>query len=140
MKTKKPHPTRLFKTPEELYQAFERYKKDVADKQSKNWCKTIYVGKDATPTKEPQKVPLTFEGFKIFCRKDFGEVEQYFVNQDQNYNDFLSICRAIKEEIRNDQIIGGMLHFYNPSITARLNNLTDKSETTIKVEQPLFPD
>jgi len=32
------------------------------------------------------------------------------------------------------------LHFYNPSITARLNNLTDKTETTIKTEQPLFPE
>jgi len=31
------------------------------------------------------------------------------------------------------------LHFYNPSITARLNGLAEKTETTIQVEQPLFP-
>jgi len=138
-KAKKPHPTRLFKTPEELYHAFELYKKDVAEKQSQIWGKTIYIGKNGTPVKEPQKVPLTFEGFKVFCRKEYGEVEQYFINPNRNFDDLISICRAIKEEIRADQITGGMLHFYNPSITARLNNLTDKTETTIKTEQPLFP-
>jgi len=134
------HPTRIFKSPEELKKAFEEYKKDVSEKQSKEWGKTLYIGKNAKPVKEPQKVPLTFEGFKIFCREKHGEVEQYFTNQDNYYKDFIGICRAIKEEIRNDQIIGGLLHLYNPSIVARLNGLADKSETTIKSEQPLFPD
>jgi hypothetical protein len=32
-----------------------------------------------------------------------------------------------------------MSGIYNPSITQRLNGLTDKSEVTVK-EQPLFPE
>jgi len=77
---------------------------------------------------------MTFEGFKRFCRNNYGEVEQYFMNQDNCYVDFISICRAIKEEIRENQIIGGLLGFYNPSITQRLNGLVDKTDTTTNGE------
>ena len=34
----------------------------------------------------------------------------------------------IKKEIRENQITGGMLGIYNPSITQRLNNLVEKVE------------
>jgi hypothetical protein len=132
------HPTRIFKTPEELEQAFEQYKESLKE-EAKQWLKIQYVGKDGERVADPQKVPYTLEGFKRFCRKNYGEVEQYFVNQDNYYSDFISICSHIKNEIRENQITGGLLGFYNPSITQRLNNLTDKVETTI-VEQPLFPE
>lgn len=122
------HPTRIFKTPEDVLKAFEEYKSDLLE-QSNEWVKIQYVGKDGDRVAEPQKVPMTFEGFKRYCRKNYGEVEQYFTNQDEYYNDFIGICRAIKEEIRENQIIGGLLNFYNPSITQRLNNLSEKTET-----------
>ena len=125
--------------PEELKKAFDEYKENLK-KQSYEWLKVQYVGKDGDRVEEPQKVPYTFEGFKRFCRLNYGEVEQYFTNQDNYYNDFIGICRAIKEEIRENQIIGGLLGFHNPSITQRLNNLTEKTENTIITEQPLFPD
>ena len=123
------HPTRIFKEPKELYKAFEEYKEDLKN-QSKEWLKIQYVGKDGERVAEPQKVPYTFEGFKRFCKLNYGEVEQYFTNQDDYYSDFIGICRAIKEEIRENQIIGGLLGFYNPSITQRLNNLTEKTDVT----------
>ena len=121
------HPTRIFKTPEDLEEAFNEYKADLKE-QAKEWLRIQYVGKDADRKSDPQKVPMTFEGFKRFSRKKYGEVEQYFTNQDDYYSDFIGICRAIKEEIRENQIIGGLLGFYNPSITQRLNGLTDKKE------------
>lgn len=123
------HPTRLFNKPEELKAVFEAYKEDVKE-QSKEWLKVMYVGKDATRTEEAQKVPYTFEGLKRFARKHHGEIEQYFLNTGGYYTDFIGICRAIKEEIRENQIIGGMLNFYNPSITQRLNNLSDNIDHT----------
>jgi hypothetical protein len=132
------HPTRIFKTPEELEQAFEQYKESLKE-EAKQWLKVQYVGKDGERVADPQKVPYTLEGFKRFCRKNYGDVEQYFWNKDSYYNDFVGICSYIKNEIRENQITGGLLGFYNPSITQRLNNLTDKVETTI-VEQQLFPD
>ena len=121
------HPTRIFKEPKEIQKAFDEYKIDLK-KQSNEWLKIQYVGKDGERVAEPQKVPYTFEGFKRYCRLNYGEVEQYFTNQDNYYSDFIGICRAIKEEIRENQIIGGLLGFHNPSITQRLNSLVEKQE------------
>jgi hypothetical protein len=67
-------------------------------------------------------------------------VKQYFLNKDGLYDDFVTICSHIREEIRADQITGGLLGKYNPSITQRLNGLTDKQEIEVKAEQPLFGD
>lgn len=132
------HPTRIFKKPEELEKAFEEYKQDIAN-QSTEWLKVQYVGKDGERVAEPQKVPYTFEGFKRFCRKYYGDVSEYFLNREGRYDDFNNICTRIREEIRENQIIGGLLGFYNPSITQRLNNLRETTETIVK-EQPLFPN
>jgi|SRR5690625_2737588 len=133
------HPTRIFRNPDELLIAWHDYKKDV-EKQSEEWIRVQYVGKNGDRKTDGQKVPYTLEGFKRFCRNNYGEVEQYFVNQNGYYDDFVSICREIKEEIRENQIVGGLLGFYNPSITQRLNGLVDKQEQKQVVEQPLFDD
>ena len=128
------HPTRIFKNPEELENAWDSFKENLKE-EANQWVKVQYVGKDGDRVTEPQKVPYTFEGFKRFCRKNYGEVEQYFTNQDNLYKDFIGICRAIKEEIRENQIIGGLLGFHNPSITQRLNNLVEKTED-VTPQQP----
>lgn len=132
------HPTRLFKKPEELYIVWEQFKENIK-LQSEEWTKTHYVGRDGNKETEPLKVPYTFEGFLRFSRNKVGEVRQYFSNQDGLYEDFIPICRDIKDEIRENQIIGGLLMLYNPSITQRLNNLSDKQEvdknTTITIKR-----
>ncbi len=122
------HPTRIFKSSDDLQKAWDKFKEDLKS-QANEWIRVQYVGKDGERVAEPQKVPYTFEGFKRFCRPNYGEIEQYFTNQDAYYDDFIGVCRAIKEEIRENQIIGGLLGFHNPSITQRLNNLTDKVST-----------
>jgi len=128
------HPTRIFENPQELEKAFEDYKEDLKE-QANEWLKLQYVGKDGEQKLDPQKVPYTLEGFKRYCRTKHGCVEQYFTNQDNYYDDFIGICRAIKEEIRENQIIGGMLNFYNPSITQRLTGLSDKVQNEISVKE-----
>jgi hypothetical protein len=127
------HPTRIFKDPIEIDNAWEAYK-DNLKVEANQWLKVQYVGKDGERVAEPQKVPYTFEGFKRFCRKNHGEVEQYFTNQGDLYTDFVGICRAIKEEIRENQIIGGLLGFHNPSITQRLNSLVEKTEDVTPIQ------
>lgn len=74
------------------------------------------------------KTTFTMDGFEVFCYKNFGVVHQYFENKDGYYNDFVTICSHIKKEIRSNQINGGMLGVFNPSITQRLNNLAEKTE------------
>jgi hypothetical protein len=92
--------------------------------------------------KEPLERPLTLEGFEtyLFEKDIISDVSDYFENKDDRYSDYVPICRMIKKIIRKDQIEGGMVGQYNPSITQRLNNLVEKTQTDLKVEQPLFPD
>ncbi|HEY9701838.1 MAG TPA: hypothetical protein V6C58_05305, partial [Allocoleopsis sp.] len=51
-----------------------------------------------------------------------------FEGKNESYRSYFPICSRIKREIRNEQIIGGMVGIYNPSITQRLNGLVDKQE------------
>lgn len=109
--------------------------KEQVEEQSKEWLKVQYVGKNGERMTDAQKIPLTFEGFKRYCHDTgIGTIEQYFTNQDELYDKYIGVCTRIKNEIRENQIIGGMLGFFNPSITQRLNGLTDKQE--IKTDQP----
>lgn len=133
------HPTRLYTKPEQIENLWNNYKESLKEK-AKVWEKIQYVGKDGAKKIDNPKIPLTAAGFYVYCYDNGGNIEHYFTNKDNYYNDFVSICSRIKKEIREDQVIGGMLGFYNPSITQRLNNLVDKQEQTIKKEQPLFGD
>ncbi|WP_407475390.1 terminase small subunit [Elizabethkingia anophelis] len=128
------HPTRIFKKPEDLENAFNEYKEDLKE-QSNEWVRIQYVGKEGDRKSDPQKVPMTLEGFERFCYNNYGCVGQYFDNKDGLYGDFVAICSRIRSEIRENQIIGGLLGFYNPSITQRLNGLTDKTDVTSKGEK-----
>ena len=133
------HPSRIFKTPEELEEAFNNYKKFLLE-ESKKWIKVSYVGKEAHRVEDYSKVPLTMEGFERYCYNNYGCVNQYFDNKEGYYNDFVTICSRVKREIREDQITGGLLGFYNASITQRLNSLSESQEINVNSEPPLFPD
>lgn len=131
------HPTRIFEKPEELEKAWEEYKQSL-EKEAKKWLKVQYVGKDGNRVTDPPKLPLILKGFYLWYRKKTGHyIHQYFDNQQGNFDDFMVICRAIRDEIEVDHITGGMLNMYNPSITQRLHGLTDKQEIkqgVIKIE------
>lgn len=124
----RPKGTKYIETPEKMWLLFEDYRKQT---KSNPILVHDFVGKDADEVERKRERPLTFEGFKNYCRRNVGEVEQYFMNPDNRYDDYISICRAIKDEIREDQVIGGMVGIYNPSITQRLNGLKEQSETDV---------
>jgi len=125
------HPTRIFKTPEDLEKVWNDYKEDIKIKEN-DWKKVQYVGKDGKKVSDSVKIPYTLEGLKRYCWDEkIGRIEQYFVNQDEDYTEFLSVCARIKNEIRENQIVGGMNGFFNPSITQRLNNLKEVTESSI---------
>lgn len=126
------------KDPEHLYELFQGYKKKV---KSEPFLVKDWVGKDAEEVYREKEKPLTFEGFECYVW-DIGVtkgLDHIFSNQGGKYRRFLDICSRIKREIRADQIAGGMAGMYNPSITQRLNNLVEKTQTTV-IEQPLFGD
>lgn len=121
------HPTRIFHTPDELEQAWQLYKEDLIA-LAQGWPKVQYVGRDGERVEDYPRLPYTLDGFCVFCYKNYGCANQYFHNKDGLYNDFVTICSHIKQEIRENQITGGLIGAYNPSITQRLNNLVEKTE------------
>tara|TARA_R110000796_G_C14532170_1_gene431993 strand:+ start:207 stop:638 length:432 start_codon:yes stop_codon:yes gene_type:complete len=136
------HPKRIFKEPKDLLKVWVEYKANIAEKETE-WKKVQYVGKDGSRVTDSVKIPYTLEGLKRYCwDENIGCIEQYFTNQDEHYNDFLGVCSRIKNEIREHQITGGMNGFFNPSITQRLNGLTDKKELEMKggIKIPNLPD
>lgn len=85
----------------------------------------------------PAQRPLTMEGFENYCA-DLGVINDlgdYFSDKDGRYSGYATICSRIKKTIRQDQIEGGMAGIYNPSITQRLNGLTDKSHVEVDGKQ-----
>jgi len=120
---------KYFKTPDELYELFVEYKKHLKSNPRK---KHTFVGKDGNSEYELLEVPLTMEGFRVYARINKGSIEHYFANTDDSYSDYRTVCHAIRDEIRQDQIEGGMVGQYNPSITQRLNGLVDKQHATVQ--------
>ena len=116
---------KYIETPEKMWELFEAYKTEV---KSNPRIKVEYVGKDGDTKHTPIERPLTIEGFKTFCAYKVGQIDHYWYNTDNAYEEFLSIITRIREEIRAEQIDGAMVNHYNSNITARLNGLTDKKE------------
>lgn len=133
------HPTRIFKSPDELEHAWTLYKENLKE-EANEWLKVQYVGKEGQRMQDALKLPYTMDGFEVFCYNNYGCVEQYFKNQDEYYSEFIPICSHIKKEIRSNQITGGLLGVYNPSITQRLNGLSETINQNVTAKQPLFPD
>lgn len=132
------HPTRIFKEPKDLEKVWKAYKEDLKSKELE-WKKVQYVGKDGERVTDPVKIPMTLEGLKRYCwDEEIGDISSYFSNDRGLYEDFTTICSRIKNEIRENQIIGGMNGFFNPSITQRLNGLVDKSEVNDNREPRVF--
>lgn len=129
---------KYIETPERMWELFQAYKKQAKENP---FLEHDFVGKDGNPDYRKKERCLTMEGFECYVFNEGlnGELHQYFSNRDNSYTDYVAICSRIRKEIRTDQIEGGMAGIYNPSITQRLNGLTEKSSVTI-TEQPLFPD
>ena len=114
-------------TPELMMEHFSDYVKETKSNpfKVKDW-----VGKDAYEVKREKERPLTMEGFENYCFLNgiITDLSHYFCNLDNRYSEFVGVCSRIRLIIRQDQIEGGMANIYNPSITQRLNGLTDKQE------------
>jgi hypothetical protein len=129
---------KYIETPEKMWELFEQYK---AYTKSRPILVQDFVGKDGDEVNRKKERPLTIDGFECWCYDNeiISDLSNYFANSDNKYSDYSTICSRIRKAVRTDQIEGGMSGIYNPSITQRLNGLTDKSEIVHK-EQMLFPD
>lgn len=118
---------KAIKTPEEMSKLFDEYRVAI---KSKPIMVHDFVGKDACEVERKKERPLTMEGFENYCYEKgiIEDMSPYFANREGRYADFVPICSRIRKIIRQDQIEGGMSGIYNPSITQRLNGLSEKQE------------
>jgi len=120
---------KLIESPDKMWELFVAYKESA---KSKPILVQDFVGKDGIEVRRQRERPLTMEGFECFVMDNtditYPNLIAYFKGED-SYSDFLSICSRIRREIRQDQISGGMAGIYNPSITQRLNNLTESTQS-----------
>lgn len=122
---------KYIKTPEILFKLFEKYIKHTKSNPVK---KMDFKGKDAEKVYYELEAPLTMVGFENYVSyiPDMPtDLKDYFANSNDAYKEFSPICSRIRRIIREDQIKGGMTGIYNPSITQRLNGLTEKTESNI---------
>jgi len=118
---------KYIETPDKLWELFEGYRRQVKDNPR---IKVEYVGKDGERVSTPIELPLILEGFKCYCAELIGTVDHYFRNTDNAYDEYRHIIMRIREEIRAEQISGGMVGAYNSNLTARINNLKETTEST----------
>jgi 3-deoxy-D-arabino-heptulosonate 7-phosphate (DAHP) synthase len=119
---------KYIESPEKMWELFEDYRKKTKGSPRR---RMVFVGKDGSKEYEELETPLTFEGFYNYCYETIGCIDQYFENRDKRYKDYVAICSRIKKQIRQDQIEGGMVGQYNPSITQRLNGLRELTDSNI---------
>jgi hypothetical protein len=124
---------KYIETPEALWQLFVDYKAHVKDNPTKvkDW-----VGKDAEMVYREKEKPLTMVGFECFVCDNtdvsYPDLTAYFENKNESYKAYFPISSRIQAEIKNDQLSGGLTMIYSQSLTARINNLAEKTETKIE--------
>lgn len=130
---------KYIETPERMWDLFCAYRDKVKStpiQRSEQRKGTVVLPKNfdgemPEPLIElPLEKPLTLEGFENYVEDEgiISDLGRYFSNEKGAYDNYRTICQRIRRVIRQDQIEGGMAGIYNPSITQRLNGLTDKQE------------
>ena len=118
---------KYIESPFALWELFERYKA---------WCKKNpivkedYVGGAGKRVERLYERPLTVSGFRAYGHSEGVTIVHYFANTDDSYTEYRTICSRIEDEIRDYQITGGLVGILNPSITQRLNGLTERVDAT----------
>ena len=134
---------KYIESPQKLWDLFVDYKKQVKDNPIivKDW-----VGKESEQVYREKEKPLTMVGFECYVcdntEVSYPDLTIYFEGKEESYKDYFPISSRIKAEILNDQLTGGMVMIYSQSLTARVNNISDKQEIKHDLPErpPIFGD
>jgi hypothetical protein len=116
---------KYIETPERLYELFEEYKVWA---KANPFVVVDWVGAKAVEVERKKERPLSVFGFYTFGYTRNVTVQNYFMNRNEAYGDYEEVVNKIKNEIKGEQIEGGMAGVYNAQITARLNGLVEKTQ------------
>jgi hypothetical protein len=126
---------KAIKTPEELEELFQRFKKWSEENPYKQHD---FVGKDGDSVYREKPRAISFIGFEgwladngIVCH--LGHYEQ---NTDGRYEEFVPIIRAIKARCKADVISGALAGIYHGNLAARIEGISDKKELEAQISLP----
>lgn len=125
---------RVFKTPDELWQGFLSY---VEHQKNNPIEKTHFVGKDGIRAVELIPRPVTYLGFEGYLAEFdlLQDLRRYEKNEE--FAPTITRIRAFCRKHNVDLASAGIL---KENIIARIEGIKEQSETTVNIEQPLFPD
>ena len=86
--------------------------------------------------------PYTWAGLDdyLFEKDVIAKLEDYKANKDGRYSEFTEVVTRIRGVMYDQKFRGAAVGAFKENIIARDLGLTDKTESTIIAEQPLFPD
>lgn len=86
--------------------------------------------------------PYTWYGLEMWLRDKniVAKLDDYRANSRDAYSEFADSLMHITNIIRDQQLTGGLADIFNSNLISRVLGLTEKSESTVTIEQPLFPD
>ena len=103
------------KSPDILYSHFEKYREEC--KKSPK-LENIYNYKADRTVPIEREIPLTWVGFENYLRrkKIITTLQDYEFNKDGRYKEYITIVRAIKNEIYEDKYIGAVAGIFQHNI------------------------
>lgn len=130
---------KLFETPELLWDAACEYFQ---------WCEDnpLFEAKmfsfQGVQTMEmmPKMRAMTVSGLCLFLDCDESYFRAFKAQERVNKAAFITIIEKIESTIYNQKFMGASADLLNSNIISRELGLSDKSETKVTVEQPLFGD
>ena len=129
----------IWKNPEELWEAFEKY---WAENKANPYRVQDYVGKDGVMVYRDKERPITFRGFEGWLAENgyCFDLSRYRKEEGEHHKQFVPIITRIRATCDRDMLEGASSGVYSANIASRLLGLVDKQENTVHIEQPLFGD
>lgn len=130
---------KLFSTPEMLWEAATEYFQWCDDNPFKEAKLFSYQGALIEGAVNKLRA-YTLNGLCLYldCTEDYF---RNFKSQERKDKEgFITVITRIEKTIYNQKFTGAAADLLNPNIIARDLGLSDRSESKITVDQPLFPD
>jgi hypothetical protein len=108
----------------QLWDEYKAHVDNTPDKIQKATNKGIQI--------EVIERPYTRQGFEAYVYRKHGfNIHQYIDNYKDAYSEYLGVVTCARKEWEENQISGTLTGKYKaPNLTARLNNLTEKTDVT----------
>jgi len=124
-------------SPDKLYEYFEQYKTFCKSNFKKE---NIYSHKADKQVSLDREIPLTWDGFEIWLRKNkiIARLDDYKADKDGRYTEYAYIIHAIGQEIYEDKFTGAVAGIFQNNIIARDLGLADKKIVAGEKGEPLI--